>query len=866
MPTSPNPLPPATAEHPVDRLWRDPATGWLARIAHAIDARGAHPARTVVLLPYAQLMPVAQRRWAETRGHGFAPRFETTQNWARGLGGMPLGAIDLRGDAAIDGLQAPALLEAAGLGAQRDALAGRLVEAAQQLAPLAAAVAPERRADWAAEARAALDAGMASPVLAWESAVARVALEWAAISGYASDVLWSDATAAGLECVVVVQGFQPDALACALATHWGDKAVTLAWQEPPGTAPAPALHPAMDAEDEAERAAACVLRHLEAGRLPVGLAAIDRLLTRRVRAMLAAHNVAIRDETGWKLSTTRAAGHLMSALRASRWDAGSDAVLDWLKNAPAFAPAAVQALEKKLRQAAAADWQGWSTSAAVVDREDLAEAVALANRLRETLQRARPLMAWLAALREVLRESGQWRLLEADAAGEKLLGALRLLPGADQELEALPQAGRRLSAFEFGGWVDTVLESASFVPDYPLREQVVITPLSQLLARPFAALVLPGCDEVRLAASPEPPGAWTAAQRLALGLPSREALAESQASAWRDALRSPQVDILWRQGDASGETLLPSPLVQALAARAPMSPADDPRAVRMVAEAPSQRPLPVGSALPVPRISASAYEDLRRCPYRFFALRQLGLKESEELEGEVDKRDFGNWLHAVLKVFHEGLRDQPEADPGARLARLEAAAAETTQAMGLSQSEFLPFAAAWPRVRDGYLVWLAQHEAAGGHFEEAESERELALGPLTLIGTIDWVDRMQPSTERAAQPGDEDAPTVMVIDYKTENQTRTQSRIKQPLEDTQLAFYAALLSEDTLRAAYLNVGEKDGSKAFEQADVVPARDALVHGILSDMSRIADGAVLAAMGEGAACEFCAARGLCRKDFW
>jgi len=69
-----------------------------------------------------------------------------------------------------------------------------------------------------------------------------------------------------------------------------------------------------------------------------------------------------------------------------------------------------------------------------------------------------------------------------------------------------------------------------------------------------------------------------------------------------------------------------------------------------------------------------------------------------------------------------------------------------------------------------------------------------------------------------------------------------------------------------LRAAYLNVGEKDGSLLVEQTEVVQARDALVHGILDDMQRIADGAVLAALGEGAACGFCAARGLCRKDWW
>ena len=44
------------------------------------------------------------------------------------------------------------------------------------------------------------------------------------------------------------------------------------------------------------------------------------------------------------------------------------------------------------------------------------------------------------------------------------------------------------------------------------------------------------------------------------------------------------------------------------------------------------------------------------------------------------------------------------------------------------------------------------------------------------------------------------------------------------------------------------------------------RDQLIEGILQDVSRIRAGARLPALGEGKACDFCAARGLCRKDFW
>ncbi|MBC7682465.1 MAG: PD-(D/E)XK nuclease family protein, partial [Ferruginibacter sp.] len=306
--------------HSSDPLWFAPGTGLLAQIQHAMAQRQAHPARTVVLLPYAQLMPLANRFWAQARPDGFAPRFESTLNWAQALGGTATGPHDLRFDTAMDMLQAPDLLERAGLGVQREALAARLVEATQQLAPLAAAVPPALRTGWAEQARAAVGLGMEAPVLALESMVARIALEWAAISGYATDVLWLDSVPAALDCIIVLGGFQTDPLVEALCAGWGDKVIRLSR---PAALPAamPALHEANDAEDEAQRGAACVLRHIEAGRTPVALVATDRLLTRRIRAVLAAQNVRTRDETGWKLSPTRAAAQLVVTLRAARGDA-----------------------------------------------------------------------------------------------------------------------------------------------------------------------------------------------------------------------------------------------------------------------------------------------------------------------------------------------------------------------------------------------------------------------------------------------------------------------------------------------------------------------------------------------------------------
>jgi ATP-dependent helicase/nuclease subunit B len=156
-------------------------------------------------------------------------------------------------------------------------------------------------------------------------------------------------------------------------------------------------------------------------------------------------------------------------------------------------------------------------------------------------------------------------------------------------------------------------------------------------------------------------------------------------------------------------------------------------------------------------------------------------------------------------------------------------------------------------VREGYLDWLQKHEADGTSFEAAESEHTTRLGPWTLQGRIDRIDR------RASG-------ATLLMDYKTEGLQVTRERMKTPLEDTQLAFYALLLPEREVEAAYLNVGERGEVKAVPHEELAQASHLLREAIPAELRRIAQGAPLPALGEGRVCEFCAARGLCRRDSW
>ena len=830
----------ATATSGVLNAWH----GLLARIDAELRQLAAHPARSVVLLPYAQLMPLAARLWAAQFPDAFAPRFETTRNWATRAGWFTPGPHDLSFDHGRDLLTAAALLEGAGLAAQRALLAGPLVEQATQLGQIAASLPPALRPDWAEQARGALPPVGDGP-LALEAAVGRIAIAWAGGSDYATDVLFAPRVADALDALLIVPGLLPDPLTETLAEHYFEKAVLL---QPESDAALGhiALHTCADAEDEAERAAACVLRQIEVGRVPVALIAGDRLLTRRINALLIERGAQLRDETGWKLSTTHAAAQLMAALHACAPRASTDEVLDWLKLAPAFDARQQRALERSLRRDAV---RGWPQAALLTGDQPLTQHI---ESLRAPMMAARPLVDWLPALRTLLQGCGLWPLLAADVAGNAVIDALGLSDEALADWRDWPAAQRRMGLAEFTRWVGEALEAASFRPPHPAAAQVVVLPLTQLLGRPFAALVLPGADEQRLPAAPEPPGPWSAAQRQALHLPTREDLRDAQAAAWALALRVPQVDVLWRHTDDSGEPLLPSPLVQSLQLQELAALGAEGREARFIQIRPTERPQPRGDALPTQPLSASGYEMLRACPYRFFALRQLGLAEEGELDVDIDKRDWGNWLHDTLRGFHEALRVAPDAD---RLTLIDAAAEAATEALGpgLEPGEFMPFAVAWPTLRDAYLQWLAKHEAGGAQFKLAEESIDTQRGPLRLKGQIDRIDEV---TDGA----------TLLIDYKTEPLARTRDRIKAGNEDTQLPFYALLSGADAPRAAYLNLAEREVPSLHELPELPMLAAQLYEGMAYDLARIAAGEPLPALGEGSVCGWCDARGLCRKDFW
>jgi len=197
--------------------------------------------------------------------------------------------------------------------------------------------------------------------------------------------------------------------------------------------------------------------------------------------------------------------------------------------------------------------------------------------------------------------------------------------------------------------------------------------------------------------------------------------------------------VLWRTADEAGDTLLPSTLVRLLQAQQPQhaAQAQQPRAGAARTRRPprvAHRGTPAGAqAAAAGRLAATARMDAGRLrrprPLPLLAFSRCAswacaLRPSWSLE--VDKRDFGLWLHEVLQRFphHGGLTPQGEDDAAPRArrwTRLPRPAAPRRN-WPSRRHEFLPFDAAWPRAREGDLRWLRGDTAQGMRFQSGETE------------------------------------------------------------------------------------------------------------------------------------------------
>jgi ATP-dependent helicase/nuclease subunit B len=626
---------------------------------------------------------------------------------------------------------------------------------------------------------------------------------------------------------------------------------------------APLFFAATSLEQEARAAAMQVRRWLSEGKRDIAIVAQDRVAARRTRALLERVQVLVADETGWTFATLSVSTVLDRWLTALQSDFYHYDLLDLLKSPFIFADmtsserkAAVYQLEQLLRKQGVV--AGLEKFIALIENDVLLHQPLVRLRQAAALleqNKKKTLAGWLDALRESLRGLAIDTGLQQDDAGAKLLYALQTW---QQEL-AGDTGLYRFS--EWRRWLAQQLDTQIY-HDSSIDSPVRFTHLAATRWSAFDAVLLLGCDAERLPGVADGGRWFNDAVRASLDLPTRRTRAARQ----RDDLLAlltlnDPVLVTW-QKEQDGEARLLSPFLQILRDEYEMTHGDDlseselytflaAEDAHTVALPQSAQPAPdVAQEIVPASVSTSAYNSLVACPYQFYARHILRLNELDEVPEAIEKRDYGERVHDILRRFHE-CYPQVTGHPAAEL---EAALREISEQVfaDLLKQDFAARAwlARWYKSLPAYLDWQMENEAQGWRYAGAEIDFEKELEGVRMRGRIDRLDM----NER----------DKLVLDYKTQRDQFLRDKLKDAGEDVQLACYA--FAQEANEAAFVSIESGKVKTVAPKDDVFQLAQLNSDRLVHVMARIRTGAGLPANGIDKACGYCEMRGVCRKGEW
>ena len=671
-------------------------------------------------------------------------------------------------------------------------------------------------------------------------------------------------------------------------------------------------------EELAWAAAKTIEQHLIENKTKLALVAQDRLVARRVRALLTRLGPAlnIRDETGWKLSTTRAAAALNSWLeliKAPKDGPTAKALLEFLQN-PFFDISKVLNRDDEVCIGLIAELEdillaskaesGWKTfHLAIEGAKDSAiktGASLPSAALLELLQFVRERHhEWLtlkvdckkayALLQANLQATGMAQSLQQDSAGKQLLEVLKTFDLSKTQYQEAPI---RLS--EWLSLLKTVIEGASYQEaGKEAKASLSILPLSSTRLRDFEAVVVVGCDEQQLPAYSEPPLFFSDALNQLLKTSTIAMQFVQQARDLSQLLVScPNVDLLWQSKSNNGEPLRPSAWIQRLqnhigweAVSAQLKKRRfEPNPMEMaVAHFEEDLPLPLS-------MSPSAYKALRDCPYRYYVRSLLGLRKNKGFDEGFDASLAGQTLHKLLKRFYQALKTQEHSNPEIKTDQEQRRAWMEKSLSIHSEQEFASLIEGdarvmgtlrdWQKQIPSFVDWQLQREQAGWEYFDGEVKVGFDLpfadadGNPKMIRIEGFADRYDVNIH--------DNTLASVIDYKNQRFEKIKLRAEHILDDPQLLIYARAANED--QENYKLTGHKvqqaewvalkadiskDEQKALRGQEVVdmPAlMQQFSEQITDDVEQLWAKKPMQAFAPEGVCQYCEARGICRKGIW
>jgi ATP-dependent helicase/nuclease subunit B len=290
-------------------------------------------------------------------------------------------------------------------------------------------------------------------------------------------------------------------------------------------------------------------------------------------------------------------------------------------------------------------------------------------------------------------------------------------------------------------------------------------------------------------------------------------------------------------------------------------------------------------------MSPSAYKALRDCPYRYYVRSILGLRKAKEFEEGFDASLAGQVLHSLLKNFFQALKTEEQKAQSNITQDLDARRLWMQEHLTkYSEKEFerlikgdarvMGTLRDWQKQIPSFIDWQVKREAEGWQYHDAE----LPVGFMMMLTDPDGVQREIQIAGRADRfdVNVNNPSAAAVIDYKNQGITKIKKRAERLLDDPQLLIYARAVNENAVAAHLPGCTIKKAEWVSLKADLKKADDKIVRAhpiedmpammaqfseqLSDDLEVLWARKPMKAFAPDSVCQYCEARGICRKGMW
>jgi ATP-dependent helicase/nuclease subunit B len=266
----------------------------------------------------------------------------------------------------------------------------------------------------------------------------------------------------------------------------------------------------------------------------------------------------------------------------------------------------------------------------------------------------------------------------------------------------------------------------------------------------------------------------------------------------------------------------------------------------------------------------------------------LGLRKLKGFEEGFDASLAGQTLHKILRNFYHAMKSEAQksaspitADPELRRAwmqdQLTLISEQVFKRLIEGDARVLGVLRDWQKQIPSFIQWQLDREAQGWQFYDAEVKVGFDL-PFTDVDGNERHIRIEGYADRF-DVSIHDPKAASVIDYKNQSLTKVEWRSEVVLDDPQLLIYARASNESKkIPGCAVNAAEwvalkadvKKGGDEAERSVVISEMPELMQEfseqITEDVQSLWSGKPLKAFAADSVCQYCEARGICRKGMW